>query len=991
MKRIALISTLILLTSVYPQDLGAPYLIITHDNYYDALQPLAQWKTQKGIKTKIVKISDIGGDSTQIRDFIVNAYNAWQIQPEYLLLVGNDDQIPFPRILQHTYICHSDNYYANTTGDFHNEIIPGRFWVNNLSEVKTFVAKVLSYEQRPYLSDSLWFRKGVTIVNEDQDSMPSDSIYWADARYMHHLMTDAGFEYIDSFSEYYGHDTSDLLSAINDGRSYILYRGVGGGAWSGPFCIYHPENMCNGFRLPVVISGTCATIEGIGRLWTSAGTPEEPKGAVGFLGTTTGLMNAAALRSALTRGTLENIVTDSMSTLGKAAEAGRLKFYELFNDSLEYDSWNCLGDPEMTIWTTIPQGIDVAHNVGIPVGLCTLFADVQFSANTVPIESALVCIMSKTDTTVYHYGLTDNMGHVEFTSNVHSSPDTIFFTVTGRNLYPHKGFTLVQFTGGPHVLFHSFSISDTPGGNSDSIANPGEGIEIPLWIKNWGDSTAYSVSGILRKDTIDTFFTLNDTVKDFGDLMPLDSVCTTDGYNVIIEPNCPDTHIIQLQLVVKDVNDSTWLSNFNFMVHAPMIQLRSYHFPEGIKYTLPGDTNELRVELDNLGSYKAENVICRIFSNDSLFTAIDSLSSFGTIPPNGTASNQDNPFKITVLPETPVGYTIFAQLEITSGVYTDTLDIAIYVGQKDYLIWDPDPNNSSGPIIKNKLDELGFFGEYCDTILPYDDLLTIYKSLFVCLGILPHTYVVKDTSQAGQEIKRYIDLFDGNVYIEGGDVWYSDPLARHGYPFHPLFCINPLANTVGPFTQVSGEDGTFTQSMIFNYSGENLSIDRIHPDNGGILIFKKTTDNAFCGVAANNKTVGVSFELGGFNDSIPPSTKLVLVDSIMKYFGIPPTGIQELPTNQSLVARSIEIYPNPSRHRVIIQLAGFNTENMKLKIYDVSGRNIKDICFVFDEFPVKQIIWDGTDSHGNKLPNGVYFLKINAEDYTDTRKFVLLR
>jgi hypothetical protein len=262
MNRILLPLIILLLTISFAQEDGAQYLIITHDSYFDALQPLAHWKTQKGIKAKIVKTSDIGSDSTQIRNFVVNAYNTWPIRPEYLLLVGNKDQIPFPRMLQHTYICHSDNYYTNVVGDFRNEIIPGRFWVNDTDEAKTVVAKVLGYERNPFLEDPLWFRKGVTIVNEDQDSTTSDSIYWADARYMHDLMTNAGFIHIDSLSKQLGHDTVDLLNAINDGRSYILYRGCGFYGWSPPFNLLYPDSMKNRFKLPIVISGTCAT--GIG-------------------------------------------------------------------------------------------------------------------------------------------------------------------------------------------------------------------------------------------------------------------------------------------------------------------------------------------------------------------------------------------------------------------------------------------------------------------------------------------------------------------------------------------------------------------------------------------------------------------------------------------------------------------------------------------------------------------------------------------------------
>ncbi|MGB3341211.1 MAG: C25 family cysteine peptidase, partial [bacterium] len=819
----------------------------------------------------------------------------------------------------------------------------------------------------------------------------SDSVYWADARYMHKLMVDAGFVHIDSFAESFGQDTVDLLNAINDGRSYIMYRGTGGNGWGGPFFLYNPANMNNGFRLPIVLSATCGTIEGIGKLWLSAGTSVEPKGVVGFLGTTTGLFGAAEMRSALAKGTLENIFTDSISTLGKAAEAGRLKYFALFNDSLEYDSWNCLGDPEMIVWTTTPKAIDVSHNIGVHAGSCTLFVHVQYRSNGLPAESAFVCAMAKEDTSIYYYGRTNSAGNIEFLVHTYIPCDTIFFTVTGRNLQPYYGFTLVQFFGGPYVLMHSFSISDTSGGNSDSIANPGENIEIPVWVKNWGDSIAYDVSGIVQKISVDSFFTFSDTIKYFGDMQPFDSVSTTDGYNVIITPDCPDTHRIELQLVIRDINDSTWISLFQFTVHAPIILFKRYYFPGFLKYTPAGDTNQLIIELTNVGSYTAENATAKIFSSDSFFVPIDSTSSFGTILPDSIVSNQSNPFIITTSPQSPLGYPLDVKLELVSGVYVDTFDVTIYVGQREYLIWDPDPNHTSGPIVKAMLDSLNFNGVYSTNMIPYDDYLTLYKSLFVCVGILPNTYVIKDTSQAGLEIERYLTVFNGKVYMEGGNVWYSDPLARHGYLFHPLFCIDPIADAIGPFPHVSGEAGTFTQSMLFSYSGETNSIDRIHPDSGGILIFRKTTDNAYCGVAANNRTVGTSFELGGLDDSIAPSTKLVLVDSIMEYFGIPPTGILESGTSQYTVVKSIGIYPNPAKQKVMMEFIGFSTEGIIVKIYDVSGRLVKDILITLDALYTTRISWDGSNNHGDKLPCGVYFLKIDAEDYTETKKVILLR
>jgi hypothetical protein len=428
------------------QESGARHLIITHDQYYEALQPLAQWKTQKGVKAKVVKLSDIGYDSVQIKNYITDAYNTWPVPPEYALFVGNKYQLPFPQFLfGGGIISHSDNYYTNVTGDFHNEIIPGRLWINDTLEAKTVVAKILGYERNPHLTDSLWFRKGVTIINEYGIVLPfTDSVYWDDARYTHQLMSNAGFVHIDSFAYSLNHSSSDVLNAMNEGRSYILYRGLGFTNWLPPFDNISVWQMNNGSKLPVVISATCATIEGIGVDWVKAGTPDQPKGMVGFFGTTTALDEVAHLRSALAKGTLASIFTDSSSTLGKAAEAGRLYYYSLFNNTLEYNSWTCLGDPEMTLWTTTPREIDVTHPVSLPTGSCTINVQVEYEA--APVESALVCMMAKQDTTKYQYMKTNALGDVAFVDSL-VVPDTIIITVTGRNLRSYAGLVTVSENG----------------------------------------------------------------------------------------------------------------------------------------------------------------------------------------------------------------------------------------------------------------------------------------------------------------------------------------------------------------------------------------------------------------------------------------------------------------------------------------------------------------------------------------------------------------
>ena len=67
-------------------------LIITYDAFLSSIQPLAAWKLQKGIPTKLVTLSDTGPSYSQIRNYILAEYQDWGLS--YVLLVGDGAQLP---------------------------------------------------------------------------------------------------------------------------------------------------------------------------------------------------------------------------------------------------------------------------------------------------------------------------------------------------------------------------------------------------------------------------------------------------------------------------------------------------------------------------------------------------------------------------------------------------------------------------------------------------------------------------------------------------------------------------------------------------------------------------------------------------------------------------------------------------------------------------------------------------------------------------------
>ena len=421
------------------EDTGARYLIITHDDFYDAIQPLAQWKHKKGMKTEVVKLSQIGYTEEEIRDYIENAYNTWPIRPEYLLLVGAPNYLPFPRIV----FTYTDNYYTNMDGDIYNEILSGRLTVHNTTEAQTVVNKMLLYERKPYMTDSLWFINSCLIVNEDND--PNDSIYWNDIYYARSLMLRAGYNIIDILSDEYGDNDDDVIDCVNNGRAFVLYRGQGVNNWYSPFAC-NPTLTTNGARLPIVLSITCTTI-GTGSTpaaaeqWFLTGTPTTPRGASGYFATTTTVFfGGADLRSAVSDGFFDAVFRYGLRTFGQACENGRQNVYNIFGDVEEYRGFTTIGDPEMNIWTAIPREFNVAHPDTIPTGSQDFTIVVSDEGN--PVRDALVCLVKGNE--IYVVDTTDANGTAVLNLNA-LLPGTMDVTVTGRNYQPYEG--TCQITG----------------------------------------------------------------------------------------------------------------------------------------------------------------------------------------------------------------------------------------------------------------------------------------------------------------------------------------------------------------------------------------------------------------------------------------------------------------------------------------------------------------------------------------------------------------
>ena len=103
-------------------------------------------------------------------------------------------------------------------------------------------------------------------------------------------------------------------------------------------------------------------------------------------------------------------------------------------------------------------------------------------------------------------------------------------------------------------------------------------------------------------------------------------------------------------------------------------------------------------------------------------------------------------------------------------------------------------------------------------------------------------------------------------------------------------------------------------------------------------------------------------------------------------------GIEE---NRSLKPGYVkfEISPNPFTDRTDITCSiGQSAKSTELKIYDISGKLVKDFShFTLDALRPTLLSWYGTDESGEQLPSGVYFVQVKGGDLNLTKKVILQR
>ena len=84
-------------------------------------------------------------------------------------------------------------------------------------------------------------------------------------------------------------------------------------------------------------------------------------------------------------------------------------------------------------------------------------------------------------------------------------------------------------------------------------------------------------------------------------------------------------------------------------------------------------------------------------------------------------------------------------------------------------------------------------------------------------------------------------------------------------------------------------------------------------------------------------------------------------------------------------------FPNPFNPITTLRYDLPEDNFVLLTVYDMLGRTVVQLVNTTQEAGFKSVQWDGTDSMGRAVSAGVYLYQIQAGEFVQTKKMVLLK
>ncbi len=913
-------------------------LIITADAYAGNLSPFVEWKRKKGIQTKLVRVSTIGNNSTAIKNFIQNEFDAGGLV--WVLLVGDAADVAAGTVLVSggTFPYSDPSYTYLRGGDWYPDAFISRFSASSAADIDNQVSRSINYERNP-ATGGTWYKQGVGIASAQGTPADSTRMNWTRS-----LLLSYNYTLVDKIYDPNANATM-VTSAVNNGRSVVNYMGHGSETTWGTtgFSVSNVQALANGNMLPFINSVACLN----GRFyktggpcfaeaWLNAGSSSNPAGAIAFYGSCT--LQAWIPPTVSQSHACTLLCQDKKNTVAGLWFNGSARMTEVYLPAYdgvkEFVCWHIFGDGSVQVRTNTPQAMTVSHAGAILIG--QTYFDVTVSG----VPNALVGLYKDTAMVGSAYTNSSGQARVSFIIPV-NTPGSMYVTVTAYNKIPYLVTVPVITPNAPFVLYLKHTANDQSGGNGNGQPNPGETILMPVWVKNQGAQQANNVSGRLRLKSPDPLITILDSTCSFGNILPGDSAVSNPNFRYRIANNCPDQHNVLFTLVCT--GDSTWTSDFSAMVYAPVVSFAGVSIVDTIangnrnRVFEPGETVLVYVQLANTGGAAISAVTETLSTNSSYVSIVRNASSYGTINAGATVTCNP-PYVMRASPTTPVPHfaNVFESIRGTCYLgmsFADTFQVS--VGRTGW---------------RDNVEDTMVTRQYTCGPLWHSTTRRSYSP--------SHSWWCGDPNTGQYVNNMNSSLTTPQFYLGTSDTvltYYTYYTTESGYDYG--------------YVEVSTNNGS-TWNQLVSYNGSSSAWIRGRyrlnylPGTQVLLRFRFTSDGSVLGE-------------GWFVDDININNGLDVAE--------------EMTLRPEVITELVTVLPNPFIKAVGIKYSLPDQRHVKITVYDISGKLVKTLVDAKAQAGHYDVAWNGTDERGRKVSAGVYFTHVVLGDSRTVRKTVLVR
>jgi hypothetical protein len=709
-----------------------------------------------------------------------------------------------------------------------------------------------------------------------------------------------------------------------------------------------------------------------------------------------------------------------MESPGESLLNGKMFMYLTFGNDYwvpyHFRIYNILGDPSIHVWKEIPQAINVSFPDTVILGFSQPQVIVTYDGSGLPVVNAQICISGDN---VYTVANTDQNGNAMLNITP-TSVGELLIAVRGETVIPFEG-TMQVVAGVENIGLEGDPIVTDLDGNDDGLINPNENCSITFTLKNYGTQLANNVTATLSlPDSINEVQIITTTPISFGNIGPNQTV-TGSPFQFYIKPECPVGMTIPFELDVAS-STSNWIYYRNEIVHGcQLAYTESYIDDDGNilkNYRMdPGETVKVILNIKNAGDDIAPDIAGVLRSTDQYITILDSVGTFSTLLPDSSTINDQDYFVVKISSDCPPQYEAqySVVLSTQNGLYPYSKTVPFMIPVAMPSGYDP-----TGP------DLGGYYAYSSDDILFEQSPQYDWVEINGIGNLFPRPSGISNLTQTVTlpfNFKYYENNFsqvristDGWIALGSGTQVAPDnfPLP-HQDDINNMVCVfwDDLFSTYSNETgKIYYYNDAVNHRFIIEWDNVRHAVDTLNTEtfqillldpgyyptqtgNGEIICQYKIVEEpgaSTIGTEDYTETKGLQYAFDGIYDVTATEVRN---EYAIKFTTNTPTVVSvedgdetfNLPDNYVLEQN----YPNPFNPETRINYSIPEQAYVKLCIYDINGILVKTLYEGNQSAGRYQTVWDGESNSGVKVGSGVYFYRILANSFIQTRKMILLK